>query len=365
LRILFLNWRDIRHPKHGGAEVYNHEVCRRLVAQGHSVELFTASFPGAAPSEEIDGVRIIRAGRQGTVHLRAFYRYRVRARRDFDVVIEEINTLPFWTPRWAGVPTVLVIHQLAREVWRYEAPPPVSIFGYFAERYYLRPYRHVPVVTLGESTRQDLRELGFRGPIRLLPPGVSWPPGLESSAPLVPTFVYLGRMAPSKRVDEIIQAFAIVRKRLGRGRLRLMGHGAEAYTRRLHTLSESLGVPGDVEFLGRVDDATKFEALAASSAIVMASVREGWGIAVTEAGAVGTPSIVYNVPGLRDSTRDGESGLVVDPNPDAMAAAMCRLVEEKGLRDRLARCAIDVCRKQSYDDVCAGFQRVLNGATGR
>lgn len=364
MRILFLNWRDIRHPRHGGAEVYNHEVCRRLVAAGHRVELFTAAFPGALPEEEIDGVRIVRRGRQWTVHLRAWLRYRRRARAGFDVVVEEINTLPFWSPLWAGIPTVLVIHQLAREVWWYESRQPLSTVGYLAERYYLRPYRRVPVVTLSRSTSDDLRRLGFRGPVELLPPGVSWPEAWQRPAPAVPTFVYLGRLAPSKRVHEIIEAFALARRALPGARLRLIGSGPPGYTARLAALAERLGVTAGLELSGRLDEDRKFEALAGATAIAMASVREGWGIVVSEAGAVGTPSAVYDVAGLRDSTVDGETGLVVQPRPEALAAAMCRLALEPGLRERLAAGAIAFCRRLSYEDVAAGFQRVLAEAAG-
>ena len=166
MRILILNWRCPRNPRAGGAEIVTHEIARRLVAWGHQVEWFSATFPGAANEEILDGIRILRSGRQWTVHWRAFRRYHRRLRGNFDAVIDEVNTVPFFTPLWAEIPRFMFIHQLAREVWWYESRFPVSGIGYLAEPLYLRLYRRSPVLTVSPSTREDLRSLGFVGSFR-------------------------------------------------------------------------------------------------------------------------------------------------------------------------------------------------------
>jgi len=129
------------NPRAGGAEFLTFEIARRLVKYGHSVEWFTASFPGAAPVEELDGVRIVRSGRQWTVHIRACLRYWRSLKGRFDVVIDEINTVPFLAPVWARIPVFAMIFQLARDVWWYEAPPGLNAIGYAAEPIYLQAYR--------------------------------------------------------------------------------------------------------------------------------------------------------------------------------------------------------------------------------
>src|SRR5206468_8182458 len=134
-------WRCLRNPRAGGAEKFTYEVARRLVSRGHSVEWFSASFPGAEAEEEIGGVRMVRAGSQWTVHWRAFRRYRGRLSGHFDAVLDQVNTMPFFTPLWAKIPSFMLIHQLAREVWWYESPFPISALGYMAEPWYLRIYR--------------------------------------------------------------------------------------------------------------------------------------------------------------------------------------------------------------------------------
>jgi glycosyltransferase involved in cell wall biosynthesis len=76
----------------------------------------------------------------------------------------------------------------------------------------------------------------------------------------------------------------------------------------LKLLTRKLGLHESVKFLGRLPAADKHRYMAAVHALLMASVREGWGLVVTEANRCGTPAIVYDVPGLRDSVRDGKTG---------------------------------------------------------
>src|SRR5207245_4914322 len=132
-------------------------MARRWVVGGDSVEWFTAGFPGASSEADLDGVHVVRAGRQWTVHARAMARYRGRLEGRFDVVIDEVNTIPFFTPLWAGIPTALLIYQLAREVWWYESPLPVNAAGFALEPLYLRAYRSTPAFTISSSTEACLR----------------------------------------------------------------------------------------------------------------------------------------------------------------------------------------------------------------
>lgn len=336
LRILILSWRDPKNPKAGGAETFTYEVARRLVAAGDSVEWFVAAFPGSLREETLDGVRIVREGRQWSVHWHAFRRYRARLRGCFDTVIDEVNTIPFLTPLWADIPTYMLIFQLAREVWWYESRFPLSAIGYALEPLYLRAYRDVPVFTISDSTVRDLRRLGYRGPISVIPVGIEPVSPRANHKTSVPTFVYVGRLAPSKRIDDLIRALATFREATGEGRLQLVGDGDLAYRRRLLTLATKLGVESCVEFCGRLSAEAKHSLMAESHALVMASAREGWGLVVTEANACGTPAVVYDVSGLRDSVRNGETGLVVAPTPNRLADGMLQLWKDRELYRRIS-----------------------------
>jgi glycosyltransferase involved in cell wall biosynthesis len=319
------------------------------VQQGDSVEWFAAGFDGAAPETTIDGIHVVRDGHQWSVHAQAIKRYRGRLRGRFDVVIDEVNTMPFFTPLWAGIPSVLLMFQLAREVWWYESRFPISLLGYALEPWYLRPYRSTAAFTISQSTVDDLQRLGFRGPITLVPIGLEpiAAPAVELSA--VPTFLYVGRLAPSKRVHEILDAFRRFRLAGEPARLWLVGDGDPAYLRRLRQMAVRFGIEHDVEFLGRLDPDAKHRRMAQAHALLVASVREGWGLVVTEAAACGTPAIVYDVPGLRDAVREGVTGLTVRPTPADMAASMRRLIGDPALRQGLGAAALAWSKTFDYD----------------
>ena len=337
MRILILNWRCPKNPKAGGAEFLTFEIAKRLVGFGHSLEWFTASFPGASEREVVDGVLFVRAGRQWTVHVRALTRYRRSLRDKFDLVIDEINTMPFFTPLWAGIPVLTVMHQLAREVWWYESVFPFNAIGYLLEPLYLRPYRRNNIVTISGSTKRDLLKLGFRGSISVIPVGIAPVRVAGAAKAAVPTFIYVGRFSPSKRIQDIIRALAIFRRTTGVGQLILVGGGNSRYARKLKRLAEKLGVYQSTKFVGYLTEREKQLAMAQSHALLMASVREGWGLAVTEANACGTPAIVYDVPGLRDSVRNNDTGLLVGPTPEKLAEGMRRLLTDERLQSRLSR----------------------------
>ncbi len=357
-RVLILNWRDIAHPKAGGAERVTHEIARRWVAWGYRVTLFSAAFPGSSAEEDVDGVRVVRRGSQTTVHWEAYRYYRGQHRDAFDVIIDEVNTIPFFAPLYARCPVVMFSHQLAREVWRYEAPFPLNALGYVAEPLYLQAYRRVPIMTVSRSTRNDLRQLGLQGPCRVIPEAI------DTRAPAVLpdvaskedrlTLVFVGRVVPSKRVDHLIRALALVRRSGCRGatqaRLWVIGAWDGAYRRTLDQLVSTLGLRADVTFFGHVDEATKERLLARAQVFVMASVREGWGLAVTEANALGTPAVVYDVPGLRDSTIDEQTGVVCRRNtPSDMAAAIVALQAESERYLRLRRQAWAMAKQLNWD----------------
>jgi glycosyltransferase involved in cell wall biosynthesis len=255
----------------------------------------------------------------------------------------------------------MLIHQLAREVWWYESPFPLNALGFVSEPWYLRIYRRTPVVTVSRSTKEDLRSLGFLGPITVIPEGLN-----PIRVPLVrkearPTFLYVGRLSPSKRVADVVKAFALFR-RASPGKLWIAGNSPDKYLGQLIRLVDRLGLNDDVQFFGRVANDEKHSLMARAHALVLASAREGWGLVVTEANACGTPAIVYDVPGLRDSVRNGETGLVVRRNPEALAEAMIRLSCDGIEYARLATSARAWSNTFSYDlttDAFAGAMAQL------
>jgi glycosyltransferase involved in cell wall biosynthesis len=353
LRILWYNWMDIKNPEAGGAEVYTHEIAKRLVKKGHPVTLFARNFKGAKPRDNIDGIEIIRAGGKYTVYSQAKKYYNREFRGNVDLVIDEINTKPFMTIKFAEEQVIAVIHQLAREYWFYETPFPMSYIGYhFLEDRWLRSYADVPVVTISDSTKRDLEDLGFKR-IFVVHNGLNVEPVAEiPEKSEKPSIVFVGRMKKAKRPRDVVEAFRIVREKFGDAELWMVGDG---YLR--HMLESGTG-PG-VRFFGHVDSKTRDELVRRAWVIAVPGVREGWGQVVTDANALGTPAVGYDVPGLRDSIRDGFNGLLVERSPEALADGMKRVLSDDELREDLSRNAIKWAKRFSWDKTAEEFMKVL------
>jgi glycosyltransferase involved in cell wall biosynthesis/O-antigen/teichoic acid export membrane protein len=316
LRILILNWRDITHPQAGGAEVYTHSVASEWVKEGHSVTLFCAQVNGGPTLENFDGLRIIRRGTRHSVYSAARRFYRREGRGSFDLVVDEVNTRPFGAPKWVNdVPVTALIHQVCREIWHKETSFPMAFIGrYLLEPLWLRGYRDVPTVTVSESSKLSLEDYGLTRVV-VVPEGhhpVVHRPNVSREPR--PTVVFVGRLSANKRPDEAVRAFGLLRETMPTAALWMIGTGPMEDELRM-------SAPEGVQFLGKISPAEKTEYLARAHVLIVTSVREGWGLVVTEAASVGTPTIAYNVAGLRDSVR-ASNGVLTEPNPEQLSSVL-------------------------------------------
>lgn len=354
MNILFFNWRDIKNPVHGGAEVYLHEIAKRLVQKGHHVSLFSAAFRGCQETECIDGITIIRKGNRYTVYRQA-KRYYQKHDNDFDTVVDSINTVPFMTPTFVNKSTrlVAIIYQLAREFWFHETPFPLNMIGYhFLEKRWLKCYTDTKVVSISKSSLDDLRQLGYNR-LHMVPIGINVTP--LSAIPekeQQPTLIFVGRMGRAKCPDHILDAFVHIKEEVPQAQLWMVGDGA------MRKELESRTTP-DITFFGRVDEKKKYELLSRSHCILVPGVREGWGMVVTEANAWGTPAVGYNIHGLRDSIRDGSTGLLCDPSPSSMAQKAIAVLRDNDLRSRLTESALAWSKEFTWDKSTEEFLQVL------
>lgn len=345
-RICFINWRDVENPEAGGAEMVTHEVAKRWAARGHDVTQLASGFAGAAPVARIDGVHVRRMGRlrTGSFHLRV---QRELARlRGFDVVVESVNTIPFLTPLWRSrLPTTVpLFHQLAADVWDAELPRPLARLGRWLELRLLRLYRETPVVAVSPSTREDLLGLGFQD-VTVVANGRDEPPPDLPSTPKepAPTFLFVGRLAANKRPGHALRAFTAIRSEIPDARLWVVGQGPLEPGLRAE-------LPAGADLLGRISRQELYERMARAHCLLVPSVREGWGLVVVEANAAGTPAVGYDVPGIRDSIRHCETGLLVPAGDhDALGQAAAALVRDPERYQRLRRAAIEWGEGFSWD----------------
>ena len=97
MNIVWFTWKDIMHPEAGGAESVADTMAQRLVQDGHTVIFLTSNYPGGKHKDHINGYDVIRVGTKFTVYLFAAFYYLRHLRTWPNIVIEEINTMPFFT----------------------------------------------------------------------------------------------------------------------------------------------------------------------------------------------------------------------------------------------------------------------------
>lgn len=336
MRILLVNWQDRENPLAGGAEIHLHEIFGRLAARGHEVTLLCGGWTAAPPRALLDGIEVHRVGTRHSFPFLARRYYARHLARAFDVLVEDINKIPLYTPRW-GAPQVLALvpHLFGGTAFR-EFAAPLAAAVWMAERPLGRVYRRTAFEVISESTADDLAHRGIsRSHVEVIYPGidtVAYTPAAGMRA-AVPTFAYLGRLKHYKGVHLVIRAFAAMARR--DAVLEIAGAGD--YRPVLERLAASLDLARRVRFLGRISEPEKLALLRRAWALAFASPKEGWGITNLEAAACGTPVVASNSPGIRESVRDGETGFLV-PHGDtaAMAVAMDRLAADPALVARLA-----------------------------
>ncbi|MGH3066751.1 MAG: glycosyltransferase family 4 protein, partial [Gaiellaceae bacterium] len=214
-----------------------------------------------------------------------------------------------------------------------------------------------PVAAVSNSTKDDLLQLGLTN-VTVVPPGRDEPPelyGLEQEP--VPTFLFVGRLAANKRPDHAIEVFRIIKNELPSARLWLVGTGPlEAELART--------LPEHATLLGRLPREELYARMATAHCLLVPSVREGWGMVVIEANSVGTPAVGYDVGGIRDSIRDGRTGLLATAgDPVALATQAISLVTDDARYEAMRSAAMDWAHRFSWERTADGLMELALGGT--
>ncbi len=352
MNILVLNWQDIRNPLGGGAEVHLHEIFRRIVDRGHRITLFCSRFDGAPAEETIDGIRILREGRRNTFNYHVWPHYRSQFRHEgYDVVVDDLNKIPFFTPLFVREPLVGIVHHLFGRSIFAEVSLPAGAYVAGAEWLAMRLYRSIPMAVVSESTRAELLSHGFASDrLHLVPNAIDGAVFHTTGTPRsdAPLIGYLGRMKKYKSIDHLLRAFAIVHREHPEARLLLVGDGDVRPA--LAELAAQLHLGAAVQFTGFVPEAEKVRLLNQMHIVVNPSAKEGWGLTVIEANACGVPVVASDVPGLRDSVVDGQTGFLYEyGNIEQLAEKIGLLLRDEHLRTRMAGEALTWGSSFSWD----------------
>ncbi|MGN7249195.1 glycosyltransferase family 4 protein [Janibacter anophelis] len=357
LRVLYLSWRDRENPEAGGAETFTERTSEVLTQAGHEVTIFTASYPGASPRTQHGDVQVVRRGSKFSVYLHGMWHV-LRHGRDYDIVLDVQNGVPFWSPLVSRVPVINIVHHVHRDQWGAVFGRRIARLGWFLEsRVAPFVYRRSRYVTVSKSTRAELEELGVDPErVDLVYSGNDRPDDLDHYARLerteTPTMLFLGRLVPHKHVEQAVDILASRAATHPDLELHVVGGGYWEDAIAQH--AQARGVADRVHLHGFVEEARKHELLARAWVVVMPSHKEGWGLTIVEAGLHATPAVAYSFAGgPSESIVHGRTGLLADSVRE-FEEHVITLVDDAVLRRSLGRTAR--LYASSFDWVRAGHR---------
>jgi glycosyltransferase involved in cell wall biosynthesis len=358
--VVFLNWRDTANPEGGGSEVFVEQMARGLVGLGYRVTIVCAAHD-QAPSDEIkDGVRFVRRGNHATVYPKGWWMAARRRLGVVDVFVDVQNGVPFFARLTGRTPVIVLVHHVHKEQWQVVFPGLRGRIGWFVESQLARRvFTGSQYVAVSQATRAELVRLGVRArDIAVVHNGSpdSVPVGSErSSTALVCT---LGRLVPHKQVEHAIDAVAELLPK--RSDLRLMVVGSGWWEEELRAHVRDRGLEGIVTFTGHVDEAAKHELLAQSWVLALPSLKEGWGLVVSEAAQHAVPTLAYrSAGGTVESVVEGVTGLLADDRDD-FVAKLSRLVEDTGYREKLGDGAQRRASNYTWEHATLSFATIVD-----
>jgi glycosyltransferase involved in cell wall biosynthesis len=334
MNILIFNWKDIHHPQSGGAEQIIHNLAKTLVTNSHKVTFITAKYPNSDDTDLIDGVEIIRVGSGKILHsFEATLYYFKHLRNKYDIIIEQVNTAPYFIGYFSGSEKVFQFyHQLARKIWFYELNFILGSIGYLI----LEPIalllqslisriKKISIITVSQSSKKDLIRFGFdKKYIHIITEGLDNTPlekfdkdDFENKEKEF-TVLFHSSLRPMKRLEETITAFYEFYKRNNTGKLWVSGGGDGS---KYKQLVKQLKIENQVTFFGRTSENQKLDLMKRATLLSSTSIKEGWGLIISEANSMATPAVVYDVDGLRDACLYA-GGLVSKTNPKSLSICM-------------------------------------------
>lgn len=356
-RIKVVAWRDLDDPEAGGSELHAAEVLRRWAAAGLAVTQRTSAVHGKPELTSRDGYSVVRCDGRYRVFANVLREGLRSSQSEFDAVVEIWNGMPFFSPLWFRGPRSVWLHHVHGEMWQMTLPGLLGRIGWFIEKRFAPLfYKGTEIATLSASSEHEIHErLGLRR-TTVVPPGISdfYSTGGQRSPH--PTVVAVGRLVPVKRFDLLIREFVAARAMVPEAQLIIVGEG---YLRgELEELIEKLDASGFVSLMGRVSDIELRELYQSAWLVASASLREGWGMSLTEAAACGTPAVATNIAGHRDAVADGVSGYLVAD--DHIGSIIAKVLSDSRLRQSLASGAEEHAKSLTWDQTALRLFQLLD-----
>ncbi len=367
MKILILNWKDIKNPDSGGAEYYIHTIIEKVVSKKNTVTLFTSRFKGGSKKESfLDGRFIVfRKGSKFTVYFWAPVYYILFLRKNnYDLIIDCENGIPFFSPVFSRVPCIFVVYHIHKEVFNRELGVFKRMLGNFLEGFLMpKVYGNIPIVTISKCTGKDLMKLGFTEKnINIICPGISLPSDLQDIKKTdYPSIVYFNRFSKYKNVEDTIYVLQKLIKEIPDIKLSIGGCKGTARENEYKKLVRNLGLDNNIEFFPFVEkDTDKFNILGFHWVHILPSMKEGFGISVIESAAVGTPTVGYDVPGLRSTVINGKTGFLVPyRNVDMLVKATLEILTRDKTREYMVKNCKEFSRNFTWEKTANEFMQII------
>lgn len=263
--------------------------------------------------------------------------------------------------------------------------PPSYFLGYSPKSYELteQGYREIAAlkdtfsrcIADSEYNRQDLLKMGYRCPIDVCPIVIPFRDyDKEPDEQVIARYrndgktnlLFVGRIAPNKRQEDVIRAFYCYKRYYNpESRLFLVGSakGLENYQAQLERYAEMLGIAGDVFFSGQIPFRAILAYYRLADVFVCMSDHEGFCVPVTEAMYFGIPIVAYDAAAVPETM--GEGGLLLkEKDPQVAAAAIDRIIRDRGLREYIRRKQKERLPAFEYESVRAQMTQSLEKAIG-
>lgn len=361
MKIFANNWRCIKNPLAGGAEIYFQEIFKRIVKQGHSVTQLAVRFDNTPEQEIIDGVKIIRIGTKNTFNF-AVYRElpHLLEQDNYDIVIDDLNKIPFYGPWLTKKPVLALLMHLFRKSIFSEVSIPFASYVYLMESLIPWCYKSNNFAVLSPSTKQDVVKMGIKPEkIIVIPPGVDlqfFKPNYAIKEPGL--IIHTGRLKRYKSVDHLLLATQQLSLRRKDFRVVIIGDGDDLP--RLKGLAKKLAIENCVTFTGYITEKEKLSYYQRATVLVENSIKEGWGMIVIEANACGTPVVSANSPGLRDAVLDGKTGFLYDyGNIEQLTHKIETLLDNKNLNKQISEAGVEWSKNFSWDNAANEMLKII------
>ena len=366
-QFVFLSWKDITHPEAGGAEIVHQEISKRLVKDGNRVIHLVPGYQNCAQLDTVDGVVIIRIGRSVLSFYSLPFYYRKHLRFTTDYLIDVFCCFgSFGCLLGASKKTFLFVHHIQDRIWFLQTTPPfifpLNYVGWALEKiqlWLLSVFFKGEIITVSESTKDELITYGLKQNTTIISEGTHIEPlktlnSLESKN-VEFTVLFLGRLNKMKQALEAVKAFTLFNKQYPNSKMLVAGNGSERQN--IDNFIIANDMQEKIDMLGRVDDKAKIELLQKSHLLLVTSIKEGWGLVVTEANSQGTPCLTYNAPGLRDSNK---GGLITTQNtPENLAELITKVHASPSLYNQIREESFEHSKTVTFDQEYQDFIRLL------